>query len=85
MYETGSELIEAELDGLVRDLDPAGLTTPSRCPGWSVADVLLHLAQSNEMAVASVTGVSTILSIATSMEAIREACDRIERAVAALR
>ena len=24
------------------------------CPGWSVGDVLLHLAQTNEMAVASV-------------------------------
>jgi len=47
---------DQELDDLVRDLDGAGLATPSRCPGWSVADVLLHLAQSNEMAVASVTG-----------------------------
>ncbi|HEX7135906.1 MAG TPA: maleylpyruvate isomerase family mycothiol-dependent enzyme [Iamia sp.] len=46
---------DRELDDLVRDLDTAGLETPSRCTGWSVADVLLHLAQSNEMAVASVT------------------------------
>jgi uncharacterized protein (TIGR03084 family) len=45
-----------ELDGLVAGLDEAGLGTPSRCPGWSVADVLLHLAQTNEMAVASVQG-----------------------------
>jgi uncharacterized protein (TIGR03084 family) len=47
---------QAELAGLVAGLDAAGLATPSRCPGWSVADVLLHLAQSNEMAVASVEG-----------------------------
>jgi uncharacterized protein (TIGR03084 family) len=47
---------DQELEDLVRDLDAPGLGTPSRCPGWSVADVLLHLAQSNEMAVASVTG-----------------------------
>jgi uncharacterized protein (TIGR03084 family) len=47
---------DRELDGLVADLDDEGLRTPSRCPGWSVSDVLLHLAQSNEMAVASVEG-----------------------------
>lgn len=45
-----------ELDGLVRDLDEAGLARPSRCPGWSISDVLLHLAQTNEMTVASAEG-----------------------------
>ena len=45
-----------ELDGLVRDLDEAGLGLPSRCPGWSISDVLLHVAQTNEMTVASVEG-----------------------------
>src|SRR5204863_7595818 len=29
---------------------------PSRCEGWSVADVVLHLAQTNELAIASATG-----------------------------
>lgn len=47
---------DRELDGLVSDLDDAGLRTASRCPGWSVSDVLLHLAQSNEMAVSSIAG-----------------------------
>ncbi len=47
---------DRELDGLVAGLDADSLDMPSRCPGWSVADVLLHLAQSNEMAVASITG-----------------------------
>ncbi|HKY75457.1 MAG TPA: maleylpyruvate isomerase family mycothiol-dependent enzyme [Acidimicrobiia bacterium] len=46
----------AELDGLVRDLDEAGLALPSRCPGWSISDVLVHLAQTNEMTVASAEG-----------------------------
>ena len=41
---------------MVDRLRPDQLTLPSRCPGWSVADVLLHLAQTNEMAVASVEG-----------------------------
>lgn len=43
-----------ELDGLLRDLDEAGWALPSRCPGWSIADVVLHVAQTNDMAVASV-------------------------------
>ena len=29
------------------DRDDAELLRPSRCPGWSAADVLLHLAQTN--------------------------------------
>jgi uncharacterized protein (TIGR03084 family) len=45
-----------ELDGLVRDLDEEGLAQPSRCPGWSISDVLLHLSQTNEMTVASAEG-----------------------------
>ncbi len=42
-----------ELDGLLAGLDDAGWATPSRCPGWSIADVVLHLAQTDEMAQAS--------------------------------
>src|SRR4051794_14030845 len=47
---------QAELDSYVSGLDEAGLLKPSRCDGWTVADVLLHLAQTNEMAIASVNG-----------------------------
>jgi uncharacterized protein (TIGR03084 family) len=42
-----------ELDGLVAGLDEDGFALPSGCPGWSISDVLLHLSQTNEMAVAS--------------------------------
>ena len=45
-----------ELDGLVAGLDEDGFALPSRCPGWSISDVLLHVAQTNEMAVASAEG-----------------------------
>lgn len=45
-----------ELDALLAGLDGAGWARPSRCPGWSVADVALHLAQTDEMACASVDG-----------------------------
>lgn len=43
----------AELAGL---LDRADLDLPSACEGWSIADVVLHLAHTNELAVASANG-----------------------------
>lgn len=45
-----------ELDELVAAVDDAGWARPSACPGWSVSDVLVHLAQTNEIATASVEG-----------------------------
>jgi uncharacterized protein (TIGR03084 family) len=47
----------AELAGLLEGLDESGwqLPTPS-CPGWTIADVVLHLAQTDEAAIASVRG-----------------------------
>jgi uncharacterized protein (TIGR03084 family) len=44
----------AELAGLLDGLDEAGwkLPTPS-CEGWTIADVVLHLAQTDELAIAS--------------------------------
>jgi uncharacterized protein (TIGR03084 family) len=47
---------QQDLSALVAPLDDAGWATPSRCAGWSAADVVLHLAQTNEMAVASLRG-----------------------------
>jgi uncharacterized protein (TIGR03084 family) len=44
---------QRELIELVADRDGQDLSRPSRCDGWSAADVLLHLAQTNEMAIAS--------------------------------
>jgi uncharacterized protein (TIGR03084 family) len=46
----------AELAELVATLDEAAWSAPSRCDGWSVGDVLLHLAQTDEMALASLDG-----------------------------
>ena len=43
-----------DLDALVSGLDDTGWVKPSANPGWSVADVLVHLAQTNEVAIASV-------------------------------
>ena len=47
---------QAELSGLLADLDDDGWHRPSPCEGWDVADVVLHLAQTNEMALGSATG-----------------------------
>ncbi len=45
-----------ELAGLLADLADESWAQPSACAGWSVADVVLHLAQTNEMATASARG-----------------------------
>lgn len=45
-----------ELEALVAGLDETGWHRPSRCQGWDVADVVLHLSQTDELATASVEG-----------------------------
>ena len=45
-----------ELAGLLAGLDHDGWTAASACAGWTVADVVLHLAQTNEMAIGSARG-----------------------------
>ena len=44
---------QAELSGLLADLDEREWERPSPCEGWNVADVVLHLVQTNALAVAS--------------------------------
>jgi uncharacterized protein (TIGR03084 family) len=46
----------AELGALLADRGDEEAARPSACAGWSVADVVLHLAQTNELALASVRG-----------------------------
>ena len=47
---------QSELDGLVRDLDESGWARPSRCAGWTIADVVLHLAQTDEAGALAAAG-----------------------------
>lgn len=47
---------QAELAAVISGRTEAELGQPTRCPGWTATDVLLHLAQTNEAAVASVEG-----------------------------
>jgi len=46
----------AALGALLDPLDDAGWARPTRCEGWTVADVVLHLAQTDELALASAEG-----------------------------
>lgn len=46
----------AELAGRLAELDDDDWQRPSPCEGWTVADVVLHLAQTDELALASVRG-----------------------------
>jgi uncharacterized protein (TIGR03084 family) len=47
---------QAELAALVAELQEPGWSAPTRCEGWDVADVVLHLAQTDEMAIGSAMG-----------------------------
>src|SRR5829696_8394886 len=46
----------AELATMLDPLDDAGWHRPTRCEGWTVADVVLHLAQTDGLALASAQG-----------------------------
>jgi uncharacterized protein (TIGR03084 family) len=45
-----------ELAAVLAGLEDDGWSSPSRCAGWTVSDVVLHLAQTDEMALASLGG-----------------------------
>jgi uncharacterized protein (TIGR03083 family) len=51
--------LQAEQDRLARildGLDPAQWASPSAAGGWTIADVVLHLTQSEEAVAATATG-----------------------------
>jgi len=43
----------AELEALLDPLEDVGWQRPTRCDGWNVADVVLHLSQTDDFALAS--------------------------------
>ncbi len=47
---------QAELSAVLARLDDRDWESSSRCDGWSVRDVVLHLAQTNELAIGSLDG-----------------------------
>jgi uncharacterized protein (TIGR03084 family) len=68
--------IEAILDGY----DVKAWLSASGCPGWTVADVVLHLAQSEESVVASAAGEQPYARSGLSVDEFVEATVRAERA-----
>lgn len=44
---------QRELTGMLAPLSDADWSRPSACDGWTVGDVVLHLIQTNDMAIAS--------------------------------
>ena len=75
----------AEQDGLeavLAGLDDVGWTTMSAARGWSVADVVLHLAQTEEAVVASAAGGAhdTPLARVGGATSLDDAMDRMVRA-----
>lgn len=47
---------QADFAGLLSGRDGDDWQRPTPCEGWNVADVVLHVAQSNDLAIASLTG-----------------------------
>jgi uncharacterized protein (TIGR03084 family) len=62
---------QAELSALLAGRPEADWRKATRCEGWDVSDVVLHLAQSDEIAMASATG--------RFAEAVAELADGVER------
>jgi hypothetical protein len=47
---------QERLEGILGGLDETQWTSPSGAAGWTVADAVLHLAQSGESVVVTVSG-----------------------------
>jgi uncharacterized protein (TIGR03083 family) len=47
---------QERLEGILDGLDEAQWASPSDAAGWTVADVMLHVAQSEESVVVTVSG-----------------------------
>lgn len=72
MQAIGAELRDeqAGLAAILDRLDHGDWHRPTRCEGWDVADVVLHLAQSDELALASAQG-----RFATALEVLAGGID----------
>lgn len=72
-----------ELEQVLGSLSDQGWATPTpRCPGWTVSDVVLHLAQTDEMALASARGrfdesLEVLAGTLTSMSSVDEGAGAI--------
>ena len=74
----------AELDRLTAGLDEQQWRLASRCAGWTIADVVLHLAQTDRLALASVQDrfVDVVTELTAGLEAATSVDDGADRMVA---
>ena len=73
---------EERIDALLSSLDEAEWSRPSGCEGWSVQDVVLHLAQTEEAVTASLGGgdfAPPAFAEASTVDELMEAWVRAER------
>ena len=74
--EAEQERLEAILDGL----DAAAWRSPSAAEGWSVADVVLHLGQTEEAVVVFAAGGDGFERVPADATSVDDAADRMVRA-----
>jgi uncharacterized protein (TIGR03084 family) len=74
--EAEQERLEAILEGL----DDAAWRSPSAAEGWSVADVVLHLAQTEEAVVVSAAGGDGFDRLRTDATGVDDAAERMVQA-----
>ena len=73
------------IDDMVADLDEAGWSRPSGAGGWTIADVVLHLAQSEEAVVLSTQGTSLADALPPALVGATSMDDMMDRWVASER
>ena len=72
-----------QLDGILAALTPAQWAHPSAATGWTVADVVLHLAQSEELVIASVSAAAATFAAASAggVDALADASVAAQRQI----
>lgn len=71
---------EERLDAILGSLDDSQWDVPSLCPGWSVRDVVLHLAQTEEAVLASIEGRDAAFPVHEGASTIDEVVEHWVRA-----
>lgn len=74
------EAEEERLDAILAGLDADGWSTPSLAAGWTVCDVMLHLAQTEEAAATTVTAPVAARSLASEARGVDDVAARMVEA-----
>lgn len=84
------EAEQGRIESLLKGLDDAAWTSPSAAAGWSVSDVVLHLAQTEEAVISSCGGTGLVeelppyLAGATAMDDVMQRWVEAERTAPAV-